>query len=140
MTYSFRRQKWVMAALFAAGTALAWAPVQDKKKLEESMARGKTVYMELCITCHMADGKGMPGAFPPLAGSTYFEGNVTKAIYPQKYGLSKPIEVNGATYTTPMPNPNISEEEIADVTTYIMNSWGNKGKLVTVKDVQKVKQ
>jgi len=129
----------IAATLLAATAALAWTPVQDKK-LEESKARGKTLYNELCITCHMPDGKGTPGAFPPLAGSTYFANNPAKAIYPQKYGLTTPIEVNGTTYNTPMPVPNISDEEIADITTYIMNSWGNKGKLVTVKDVQKVKK
>jgi mono/diheme cytochrome c family protein len=129
----------VAGTMLVAIAALAWTPVQDKK-LEESKERGKALYMELCITCHMADGKGTPGVIPPLAGSTYFAKSPAKAIYSQKYGLSIPIEVNGTKYTTPMPVPNISDEEIADITTYIMNSWGNKGKLVTLKDVQKVKK
>jgi mono/diheme cytochrome c family protein len=129
----------ITGTLLIATIALAWTPVQDKK-LTESIARGKTLYTELCITCHMADGKGTPGAFPPLAGSTYFAKAPAKAIYAQKYGLMTPIEVNGTKYNTPMPSPNISDEEIADITTYIMNSWGNKGKLVTLKEVQKVKQ
>lgn len=129
----------VAGTLLAAMTALAWAPAQDKK-LKESMARGKALYMELCITCHLADGKGTPGTIPPLAGSTYFAKSAAKAIYAQKYGLTIPIEVNGAKYNTPMPSPNISDEEVADVTNFIMNSWGNKGKLVTLKDVEKVKK
>ena len=129
----------VTATILVAITALAWSPVQDKK-LTESIARGKDLYTELCVTCHLPDGKGTPGSFPPLAGSTYFAKNPAKAIYAQKYGLTTPIEVNGTKYNTPMPPPNISDEEIADITTYIMNSWGNKGKLVTLKDVQKVKK
>jgi mono/diheme cytochrome c family protein len=129
----------VAGTMLVAIAALAWTPVQDKK-LEESKERGKALYMELCITCHLADGKGNPGVIPPLAGSSYFAKSPAKAIYAQKYGLTIPIEVNGAKYTTPMPIPNISDEEIADITTYIMNSWGNKGKLVTLKDVQKVKK
>lgn len=125
--------------MLAAIIALAWTPVQNKK-LEESKARGKATYDELCITCHLADGKGLPGAIPPLAGSSYFLKDPAKAIYAEKYGLSTPIEVNGVKYNTPMPAPGISDEEVADVTTYILNNWGNKGKLVTVKDVEKVKK
>jgi mono/diheme cytochrome c family protein len=132
----------IAGSLLVAGMALAWMPTpkQDKKKLDESIARGKEIYAELCITCHMVDGKGMPGAFPPLTKSTYFAGKPAKAIYPIKYGMTTPTVVNGTTYSTPMPNPNLSNEEIADVTTYIMNSFGNKGKLVTVKDVEAVKE
>ncbi|MBC8033199.1 MAG: cytochrome c [Chitinophagaceae bacterium] len=102
------------------------------------MVRGKELYGELCITCHLADGKGTPGTIPPLAGSSYFAKKITNAIYPQKFGLNEPIVVNGVKYTAPMPPPGISDEEIADITTYITNSWGNKGKLITVKEVQKV--
>lgn len=128
----------ITSSLLAAIAMLAWAPVQDKK-LAESKTRGKALYEELCITCHLADGKGTPGTFPPLAKSDYFAKSPAKAIYAQKYGLTTPIKVNGVKYSVPMPAPSgISDEEIADITTYIMNSWGNKGKLVTVADVAKV--
>lgn len=135
----FTKQIMITGGLLAAMAGLAWAPAQDKK-LEESKARGKELYMELCITCHLADGKGLAGAIPPLAGSNYFLKNPAKAIHAIKYGLSDPIEVNGVKYNAPMLPQNISDEEVADVTTYILNSWGNKGKLITVKDVEKVKK
>ncbi len=128
----------VAGTMLAAIVALAWAPAQDKK-LEESKARGKTVYEELCITCHLPDGKGMPGAIPPLVKSDYLK-SIPRTIYAIKFGLSDPIKVNGVEYSTPMPSPNLSDEEVSDVTTYILNSWGNKGKLITVKDVEKVKK
>lgn len=121
-----------------AATGLAWAPLQDKK-LAEAKARGKQLYEELCVTCHLADGKGTPGAIPPLAKSSYLK-NLNKTIHAVKFGLTDPIEVNGVQYSTPMPSPNISDEEVADVITYITNSWGNKGKLITAKDVEKVKK
>lgn len=109
--------------------------------LKESMARGKELYMELCVTCHLADGKGQPGAFPPLAGSDYIKNNPYNAIYPQKFGLSGKIVVNGKTYNVPMAAPGISDEEVADITNYIMNSWGNSyKKLITVKEVAAVKK
>jgi mono/diheme cytochrome c family protein len=135
----FSKKIIITGSLLAAMIALAWTPVQDKK-LAESKARGKAVFEELCMTCHLADGKGMPGTIPPLVGSDYFLKNPAKAIYASKYGLSDPIVVNGVKYNTPMPAPGISDEEVADVTTYILNSWGNKGKLITVKDVEKVKK
>lgn len=135
----FIKQTMITGGLLAAIAGLAWAPAQDKK-LEESKARGKELYTELCITCHLADGKGLAGAIPPLAASNYFLKNPVKAIYAIKYGLSDPIEVNGVKYSTPMTSQNISDEEVADVTTYILNSWGNKGKLITVKDVANVKK
>jgi mono/diheme cytochrome c family protein len=130
----------ITGSLLAVITMLSWTPIQDKK-LAESKARGKELYEELCMTCHLPDGKGTPGAFPPLAKSDYFAKNPAKAIYAQKYGLTAPITVNGVKYNVPMPPPSgITNEEIADITTYIMNSWGNKGKLVTLADVQKVKK
>jgi mono/diheme cytochrome c family protein len=135
----FVKQITIAGSMLAAIAALAWAPVQDKK-LEESKARGKAIYEELCITCHLADGKGMAGAIPPLVKSDYLLKTPAKAIYAIKYGLTDPIKVNGIEYTTPMPSPNISDEEVADVTTYILNNWGNKGKLVTLKEVEKVKK
>ncbi|WP_208420059.1 c-type cytochrome [Paraflavitalea devenefica] len=135
----FAKQITIAGSMLVVIATLAWAPVQDKK-LEESKARGKAIYEELCITCHLADGKGMPGAIPPLVKSDYLLKTPAKAIYAIKYGLTDPIKVNGVEYTTPMPSPNISDEEVADVTTYILNNWGNKGKPITVKEVEKVKK
>ncbi|WP_315815681.1 cytochrome c [Paraflavitalea speifideaquila] len=134
----FSKKTVIAGSLLTAMIGLAWAPLQDKK-LEESKARGKELYQELCITCHLADGKGLAGAIPPLAGSDYLK-NTAKVIYAIKFGLSDPIEVNGVKYSTPMPSPNISDEEVADVSTYILNNWGNKGKLITLKEVEKVKK
>jgi nitrite reductase (NO-forming) len=135
----FTKQIMITGTMLAAIVGLAWAPTQDKK-LEESKARGKELYTELCVVCHQADGKGLAGAIPPLAGSNYFLKDPAKAIQAIKYGLNDPIKVNGVEYSTPMVAQNISDEEVADVTTYILNTWGNKGKLITVKDVANVKK
>jgi mono/diheme cytochrome c family protein len=118
---------------------ISWFSFQDKE-FEESIARGKELYEELCITCHLGNGKGTPGQVPPLAGADYILKNPVNAIYAQKFGLDKPIVVNGVKYTTPMAPANISDEEIADITNYILNSWGNKSKMVTVKQVAAVKK
>ncbi|WP_418639231.1 c-type cytochrome [Winogradskyella sp.] len=99
---------------------------QDSPQLKKSMERGKIVYEDMCITCHLPDGKGVPKAFPPLADSDYLRENQTESIKAVKYGLSEEIIVNGITYSGTMTPLGLSDEEVADVINYINNSWGNK--------------
>lgn len=109
--------------------------------LAKSIERGKAVYKESCITCHMGKGEGVPGAFPPLAKADYLIKMPEKAIHAVKYGLNGKIMVNGVEYNTMMPNPGLSNDEIADVINYIQNSWGNSNKkIVTEKMVEAVKK
>lgn len=117
----------------------SFLPYQESE-LSKSMTRGKEVYAELCITCHLADGNGMEGAFPPLAKSDYLLKSPDKAIHAIKFGQEGEITVNGETYNNIMPAPGLSDQEVADVMNYILNSWGNKGKLVTLKAVEAVKE
>ncbi|WP_178984806.1 c-type cytochrome [Winogradskyella helgolandensis] len=98
---------------------------QDSPQLKESMERGKIVYEDMCITCHLPDGKGVPRAFPPLADSDYLRNNQTKSIKAAKYGMSGEIVVNGIIYNSTMAPLGLSDEEVADVINYINNSWGN---------------
>ncbi|RRB12944.1 cytochrome c [Larkinella knui] len=115
-------------------------PNQDDT-LEKSMARGKTIYTENCINCHMAKGEGVVETFPPLAKSDYLLKTPAKAIQAIKFGLQGPIRVNGATYDNAMPEPGLDEQEVADVMNYILNSWGNSSdkKLITALQVGDVK-
>lgn len=115
------------------------SPKQDDA-LAKSKERGKTIYMELCITCHQADGKGVEGAFPPLAQSDFLLNTRDKAIHAVKFGQEGEITINNVTYNNVMPAPGISDQEVADVMNYVLNSWGNKGKFVSLKEVEAVKQ
>lgn len=110
---------------------------QDKAK---SIERGKQVYTTLCIACHQADGKGLPGAFPPLANSDYLLNDIDKGIHAVKYGLQGEIEVNGVKYNSVMVTQQLTDQEVADVLNYVLNSWGNKGEYITVARVQGVKE
>ena len=106
----------------------------------ESMQRGAQVYNNLCVTCHLPSGKGVPKTFPPLANSDYLKNNRVKSISAIKYGLSGKIKVNGEIYNTPMAAFGLTDREVADVMNYITNSWGNENPtLVTVKEVSKIK-
>lgn len=102
--------------------------VQHEEKhpeLKESIARGTKVYKNLCATCHLSGGQGIPGVFPPLKNSNWLIEKRQKTIHTVKYGLSGPIEVNGEKYDNLMPQPGLSDQESADVLNYIFNSWGN---------------
>ncbi|WP_426429765.1 c-type cytochrome [Winogradskyella sp. HB-48] len=108
-------------------------------QLKASIERGKLVYEDLCITCHMGNGEGAPKVFPPLAQSDYLKENQEASIKGIKEGMSGEIVVNGITYNSVMAPLGLSDEEVADVMNYINNSWGNSyGKFITTEDVTKV--
>lgn len=114
--------------------------VQDTE-LSKSIARGAEVYTDFCMQCHMADGKGSGRTFPPLAGSNWLEEKRTESIHSVKYGLSGQIKVNGVIYNSAMTPQGLSNDEIADVMNYVMNTWGNtQEKMVTEKEVANVQK
>ncbi|GGW60670.1 cbb3-type cytochrome c oxidase subunit III [Winogradskyella epiphytica] len=94
-------------------------------ELKASVERGKIVYGDMCMTCHLADGKGTPNAFPPLADSDFLREKQTESIKAVKHGMSGEIVVNGITYNSAMAPLGLSDTEVADVMNYINNSWGN---------------
>lgn len=104
--------------------------------LSEKMERGQVIYNQNCMACHQTTGSGIPGAFPPLADSDYLNEDVHRAITVVKRGLSGPITVNGNAYNSMMPPQNISDEDIANVLTYVYNNWGNNKTEVTEKMVK----
>jgi mono/diheme cytochrome c family protein len=105
------------------------------------LALGKTKYEQVCITCHMADGNGTPGVFPPLVGSEWVntaEANVPISIV--LHGLQGPISVKGATYEAVMqPWGMIPDADIAAILTYVRSSWGNKASAVTPEQVKAIR-
>lgn len=111
-------------------------------ELAKSIERGKMIYSENCITCHMGTGEGVPATFPPLAKADYLIKTPEKAIYAIKFGLAGKIKVNGIDYDNMMPTPGLDDSEVADVMNYIQNSWGNSSgkKMVTEKMVKEVKE
>ena len=105
--------------------------------MEERMASGRKLYAAHCAACHQADGQGLAGAFPPLAGSDYLaSGGPAIAINVVLNGLTGPIKVNGKDYSSVMPNMSyLSDSDVADVVTYVFNSWGNPGGEVNSAEV-----
>ena len=109
-------------------------------ELLKSISRGKEVYADFCMQCHLGNGKGSE-TVPPLAASDWLVNKRKESIHAVKYGQSGPIKVNGKNYNGKMSPMGLTDEEVADVMNYIMNSWGNKqSKMVTVSEVKAVKK
>jgi nitrite reductase (NO-forming) len=107
--------------------------------LEDRIKLGRNIYAQSCAACHQPTGKGVEGAFPPLAGSDWLNQDAKRAIGVVKNGLSGPIVVNGVNYNSVMPALGLSDDDIANVLTYVYSDWGNSKKVVTPKDVSEVK-
>jgi nitrite reductase (NO-forming) len=115
----------VMLLLIASVTLVSF--VQDKK-LAESIKRGEEVYLINCMNCHMMNGEGQPGLYPPLAKADYMKkATPKKLIEIILKGQNEEITVNGKKYNVLMPpQPYLTDEQIADVLNYSRNAWGNK--------------
>ena len=144
----FHHVAWAVSLVMgmAAGTVSAADPLAEHKAeaaqgaQSQQLARGKALYEKYCTACHQATGAGLPGAFPPLAKSDYFAKDKKKAIAAVIHGLSGEITVNGQKYNSVMPNlAYLKDEEVADVISYVLNSWGNKAGHVSAKDVAAVR-
>jgi nitrite reductase (NO-forming) len=104
------------------------------------LERGKQHFLTSCFACHLANGEGIPGVFPPLANADFLNADKDRAIRIITRGLSGPVTVNGKTYNNVMPpQVQLDDAAVADVLTYVMNSWGNKGGTVTPNDVKRAR-
>lgn len=133
--------KLLLALLSTAVFCSALVPAQDDE-LAKSIERGKMIYSENCMSCHMGTGEGVTATFPPLAKSDFLMKDPEDAIKVVKFGLIGKITVNDVEYDNMMPNPGLENEQVADVLNYIMNSWGNSSdkKMITPKMVEGIKE
>jgi nitrite reductase (NO-forming) len=103
---------------------------------EQQVSAGQSLFAGTCATCHQPDGKGLPNVFPPLAGSDYLAQDPKRAIGVVLHGLSGKVTVNGAAYDSVMPPMSqLNDDEVANILTYVLNSWGNPGGQVNAADV-----
>ena len=92
--------------------------------IEDSYNRGQMLYSDFCVRCHLPDGAGEAGLIPPLASADFLQ-DIQATVHSIKYGLHGPITVNGVRYNNTMAPMGLENNEIADITNYILNSWGN---------------
>ena len=125
---------WFFAVALVCAAALTAAEIPAAR-----LARGQELYVRNCFSCHQLDGAGVPGVFPPLAKSDYLAADVERSIRAVCEGLTGVIEVNGQKYSGVMPPIVLDDTDVADVFTYVLNSWGNPGGVVTPETVQRVR-
>lgn len=101
------------------------------KTADQQVKDGKGIYSKTCFACHQSEGQGIPNAFPPLAKSDFLNADSKRAIKAVIHGLNGEITVNGKKYNSVMTAQNLSDQEIADVLTYVYSSWGNNKTVVT---------
>jgi mono/diheme cytochrome c family protein len=105
--------------------------------LKTSVARGQIVYTKICLTCHQVDGSGVPMMNPPLIKTKWVLGPKNILIRQVLKGSSGTVEIDGDTFRNTMPpQPQLTDLQIADVLTYVRNSFGNKASAVTVAEVK----
>lgn len=124
------------------GTVSFDQPRPDRQ-FTESLKRGKLVYETVCLACHQADGGGVPRMNPPLIKTTYVLGDKSRLIKIVLNGLQGgELEVSGENYENPMPaqKDNLTDQQIADVLTYVRNQFGNKASAVTAAEVSGVRK
>jgi nitrite reductase (NO-forming) len=124
--------------LIACGGSESTSNNENSTSLSDYSA-GEEVYNKTCVVCHQAEGEGLAGAFPPLAGSDYLLDDKFRAVEQVLNGLSGEIIVNGVEYNSIMPAQEVTDQEATDVINYVLNSWGNDGGEVTLEDVQEAK-
>jgi cytochrome c551 len=110
----------------------------EQAKFEKYMILGKGVYSANCTNCHQIDGKGLQGLIPPLAAADYLANNQLTIPCLLKNGRADSVRVNGVNYAPQMPAHKISNLELAEVITYINNSWGNEYGFMQVIDIDKI--
>jgi nitrite reductase (NO-forming) len=118
----------------------AEAAAQGKLTKEQQIAAGAKLFAGTCSVCHQANGEGVPNVFPPLAGSDFLMADKQRAIGIPLNGLTGPVTVKGVTFNSTMPPMSqLNDDEIANILTFVRNSWGNSGDAVTTEEVKAVR-
>jgi nitrite reductase (NO-forming) len=125
--------------LKAVSTA-AQNAAQGTLSQQDQVHAGQALFAGTCSVCHQANGAGLPGVFPPLAKSDFLAADLNRAAKVVLQGLNGKVTVNGTTYNSVMPPMNqLNDDEIANILTYVLNSWGNPGGRLQAEDVKKLR-
>lgn len=138
---------FVFALLLLPVVAVAQTKKVQKKpviatgnSLQQSVDRGKAVYATFCLACHQVDGSGVGNLNPPLIQNNWVLGPKNVLIEQVLNGSKGKVEIDGETFHNAMPPlPNLTDQQIADVITYVRNSFGNKASRVTPVEVKQVR-
>jgi mono/diheme cytochrome c family protein len=156
MTTPASSRRWLLIGLIAAvvlGGGIYWRTARPEKPAEASANRltteaslspeaaGKRVFLMHCAACHQVNGRGLPGVYPPLAGSEWVNGAEERIIRIALLGMTGPTQVKGETFNNLMTpfRGVLSDEQIAGVLTYIRQEWGNASPAVSPSAVAAIR-
>lgn len=134
------RNNLIYSFLFLFLTLIIFQSCQDEDSITYKLyfVNGKGLYEKKCQSCHGADGKGLGTLYPPLTDTTFLSSNKNKLACIIKKGMSGSISINNIAYDGKMPeNENLANIDVAQVITYISNSFGNTQGLYDIESVEK---
>lgn len=137
--FSLRISSFSVALILMSSLAGSETPTtpQPEKTLQERIQLGQPIYEKNCAQCHQTTGEGVPSTFPPLAKSDFLVKNKLRVIDFVLHGHDGTVLVKNKLYMDAMPSFNFTDEEVADVLSYVMNSWGNNAGGITPAEVAK---
>ena len=127
-------------ANLAAVTQATKAAAAGKLTKDEQIKAGQQLFAGTCSVCHQANGEGLANVFPPLAKSSLIAEDPKRTIQILLHGLTGKVSVNGKDYNSVMPPMSqLNDDEVANILTFVLNSWGNPGGRVEADEVAKVR-
>ena len=132
----FNNGLWVIACILQL-TACSQTKNQSAK-YQQYFVQGEQLYLKNCSNCHQKKGGGLGRLYPPLNKSDYMDQHLEDVICLMKNGIEGELLVNGRKYNKEMKGiPSLTELEIAEIATYIYNSWGRQRGLIDIQTVAK---
>jgi nitrite reductase (NO-forming) len=120
--------------------AAAKAAASGALTREDQIRAGQVLFTGTCSVCHQANGQGIPNVFPPLAKSDLLAATPARIVEIMLHGLNGKVTVNGTDYNSVMPPmTQLTDDEVANIGTFVLNSWGNPGGQIHKDEVAKVR-
>lgn len=133
-------KKLIFSIVAVCGLGFMLKAQQASPDVQASIARGQKLYVTYCLTCHQKSGKGVQHMNPPLVATSYVTGDVKKLVTWVLKGSTENVDIDGKSYSNNMPAQNyLKDDEIADVLTYVRNSFGNTSSAITASDVKGIR-
>jgi mono/diheme cytochrome c family protein len=134
-----------LLSILALITAVSCGPKQGNQpettsiKYNQYYVQGEQLYVNHCSNCHQKSGTGRGLVYPPLKGSDYLQENFESVLCLMRYGISGELVVNGNNFNQAMPGiSTLTDLEVAEIATYIFNTWGNRSGIVEVQDATSI--
>lgn len=114
--------------------------VKDSAKYEQYLTQGEQLYATNCSNCHQKSGTGLGRVYPPLNQSDFIDNHFEEVLCLMRHGRKGELTVNGKLFNQAMPATTLTDLEIAEIATYVYNSWGRTRGIIEVNTVSSVLQ